>query len=156
MKTTNLFGESVMATHDPHYIHKKKVNYRQGSELLNCRLCDHRDYSRCRFAGDVSNTSLCDRFLRAESDLATDTRNAAYSAYVGRKMNRDQKIVYETLQRVGHPMSNLEVSTKTGLPVNVVSGRMNELRIRVENVKAAGKRKCKISGRTVQTWEPVK
>lgn len=50
--------------------------------------------------------------------------------------------------------TNLEISDFSGLPINIVSGRMNDL-VKKGLVVEGPKRECKISKNTVIEWRPV-
>jgi len=83
--------------------------------------------------------------------LALDTRNEAYRTLenVGQK----QSAVYSILSR-GRSMSNSEIARVLGWSINRVTPRVYELR-ELGFVRPSEKRICRVSGRTVQTWEAV-
>ena len=72
-----------------------------------------------------------------------------------------QKQVYNCL-RLTEPSNNLMISKKVGLTINVVVGRMNELRNKLKIVGFVFKEICPITGKktmffeTVRTWEERK
>ena len=80
-----------------------------------------------------------------------DTSLDAYHDPVNReKLGRCQVIVLECLEK--YPDStDREISWKTGLAINNVTGRRNEL-VDLGLVEENGKRVCSISGRTVYQW----
>lgn len=61
-----------------------------------------------------------------------------------------QKRVYDYIKLIG-PSTNLEVSRNTGMPINTVTPRTNEL-VKIGMLKQCGKRKCLVSGRIAKTW----
>ena len=58
------------------------------------------------------------------------------------------------LQIQGHPMTNKEIQTATGLEISSVSGRVNDLK-KHGMVKVVGKRLCKVTGNTASIVKPT-
>ena len=87
----------------------------------------------------------------------TETSLEAYEG-LKPKLETRQKQVYDCLSLI-EPSNNLMISKRTGLPINVVAGRMNELRNKLKIVGFVFKAICPITGkktmffRTVRTWE---
>ena len=60
------------------------------------------------------------------------------------------RTILKLLLKAGEPMSLQEISITTGLPINAVSGRVNELKNSSPPLLSEGeKRKCKITGRKI-------
>lgn len=85
---------------------------------------------------------------------ATQTRNRAYfalrdSTKLGEQQNRIMRAIDASNNRYGiHDHSLREIAALTGLEINAVSGRVNELKKAGLLVEAA-QRRCKVTGRTV-------
>ena len=76
----------------------------------------------------------------------------AYRAIV-KNLGKRQAAVLRVLEK-GRPLTNLELSTMAGLPINSVTPRVFELR-KLGLVEEAGKRPCQMSGRMAIAWRVV-
>jgi len=63
-----------------------------------------------------------------------------------------QRKVWSTLLDCVTPLTNLEVSKRSGIPINQVTPRMNEL-VKKGIVVQHSKRNCTVSGRIAITWK---
>lgn len=87
---------------------------------------------------------------------AVDTRNQAFfqhrnSGKLGEQQKRIMRAIHESNARHGkHDHSLREICALTGLPVNAVSGRVNELKRDPHNLlKEAEPRACRVTGRRI-------
>ena len=64
------------------------------------------------------------------------------------KLGSQAKQIYQLLLEAGRDMSLQEICGATGLQINAVSGRINEMK-RHGLVDDANKRKCRVTGRTI-------
>ena len=81
----------------------------------------------------ISTTSI-----EAFNDINSDGRSAT-----------QKNMILDTLDEIGKPLSAREVSNITGIEINAVSGRINDLKKDGLLVEAE-KRKCSISHRTIR------
>lgn len=84
---------------------------------------------------------------------ATDTRNQAFfqhrnSGKLGEQQKRIMRAIHESNARHGkHNHTLREICAMTGLPVNAVSGRVNELKKDPHNLlKEDTPRQCRVTG----------
>lgn len=84
--------------------------------------------------------------------MKSDFRDTSLDAYlkVQPQLGEKQKRIYALFREYGN-CTNLELSTKSGIPINQVTGRTRELYTKGYLVQA-GKRACNISGMTVCSW----
>lgn len=70
------------------------------------------------------------------------------------RMKRDnrigpqQRIVIMALYQSENPLTRTELSYATGLPINVITGRVNEM-VKLNFISECGERKCTITGMKV-------
>lgn len=83
--------------------------------------------------------------------MVRDTSKKAYKDIIEEGILGEKQLqVYKYL--AGFPYStDKEISHFTGLEINVVTGRRNEL-VRMGLVEDAGKRECTITGRLAHNW----
>jgi hypothetical protein len=62
-------------------------------------------------------------------------------------LTRQQAVIVAAMAR-GRDYSLQELSAKTGFPINVISGRVNELKAS-KQLEVAAQRRCSVSGRTI-------
>lgn len=85
--------------------------------------------------------------------MATSTSINAYYGSVKPTLGPRHKAVMEAFVRKEN-FSNSELANFLGWPINTVVPRTNELRNK-GMLRSAGKRKCKVTGMEVMTWEAV-
>ena len=79
----------------------------------------------------------------------SDTSIECYHAIRGEgKLGKQQAVIIETVRK-GRDYSLQELVKLTGLPINAVSGRVNELK-ESSRLEVAEKRKCSVTDRTVR------
>lgn len=90
------------------------------------------------------------------NQTATQTRNQAFfqhrnSGKLGEQQKRIMRAIHESNARHGkHDHSLREICALTGLPVNAVSGRVNELKKEPHKLlKEAPQRNCRVTGHRV-------
>jgi len=86
-------------------------------------------------------------------ETATDTRDQSYELThaEGKVHGRQKQILSFLMQHPDHALSNMEISRASGLPINVVTGRMFELR-EAGLVCSKGRRHCSLTQRLVHVW----
>ncbi len=79
-------------------------------------------------------------------------RSTSLDAYndVKKELGDRQKLVLDWIKKLGCP-TNLEISKFSGIPINQVTPRTNEL-VKMGLVTECEKRQCSISKRTVWSW----
>jgi len=82
---------------------------------------------------------IAETTLRAKHPETRDTREG------------QRQRILALLEMRGGPMTRLEVSVDTGLPINIVCWRFRDLRI-ANMITRYLDRDCRISGERVQTW----
>ncbi len=90
-----------------------------------------------------------------------DTRNVNYHSHraSGKLTSQQLEImarIERSCERYGpHDFSLQEIAANTRLPINVVSGRVNELK-RLGQLVECKKRPCRVTGRTITPVIPAK
>lgn len=81
-------------------------------------------------------------------------RDTSLNAYIELnntdKLSQYQRKVYKVISQHGN-VTDKEISEITRMQINNVTGRRNEL-LKLGMIEDNGKRKCKITGRTVYQW----
>lgn len=88
---------------------------------------------------------------RHANHTVRDTSRAAYTEHkaTGRLNNNQQRIVDLLMKNMGRDYTRSEIHRALNLPINVVSGRVNEL-IHVKHlVVEKRRRECNVTGKTV-------
>ena len=83
------------------------------------------------------------------------TQQTSLEAYydIQKSLGDRQKRIYELIRSLGNP-TNKEISSFSGIEINSVTPRTNEL-VKKGLVRECSKRFCKISGKTAITWRIV-
>lgn len=84
--------------------------------------------------------------------MITDTSLDAYNS-IKPELGDRQRVVLDVIRYLGNP-TNTEISRYTGLPINIITPRTNELREK-GLVVDAGKKECSVTGRIVYSWKVV-
>jgi len=92
--------------------------------------------------------------VEAGLPLFSGVRTSSAEAFAGIKasgvLGAQARTILKLLLSEGQPMSLQEICKKTGFAINAVSGRVNELKSTSPRlIGEGGKRKCKITGRTI-------
>lgn len=85
--------------------------------------------------------------------MITDTSLKAYYGDVLPTLGARHELVLKVFINKGN-FSNSELANFLQWPINTVTPRVNELR-KKGLLRFAGKRKCKVTGKEVMTWEGV-
>lgn len=89
--------------------------------------------------------------LRPDGRGMRDTSRAAFSEQraAGKVKGAQARITAFLEARRGQSFTRSEISRGTGMPINVVAGRVNELIHVKQMLVEKGKRVCSVSGKTV-------
>jgi len=86
----------------------------------------------------------------------SDTSLNAWSMMKGQYLGKLQQKVYLLFKKYAfmsktHDNTNLEISKYSGIPINIITARVNELR-KMGLLVLSCKRSCFVSDNTVQAW----
>ena len=85
--------------------------------------------------------------------MVTETSLESFKE-IKKDIGRRQKMVYNVLKDLG-PANNLMISKKSGIPLQSVCGRMNELRNKLKLVTFSHIGKCPYTKRSTQYWKCI-
>lgn len=86
--------------------------------------------------------------------MIRDTSREAYEAVLP-DLSEKQATVLGLLNTAREALTNSEIGQALAWPINTVTPRTNEL-VKLGKVADAGKRTCRITGRTAHTWGVAK
>jgi len=86
--------------------------------------------------------------------MIQETSQLAFYNFVKPNLGERQKAVFELLEKADN-LTNSEIASRLGWPINTVVPRVYELR-KANLVCEATKRVCRITGRRVIAWQKVK
>lgn len=85
--------------------------------------------------------------------MMSNVRDTSLETYFGEiqpTLGKRQKAVFDIIEKLGSS-TNLEISRYSGIPINQVTPRTNEL-VKKGLVVADTKRECSVSHKTVYSW----
>lgn len=85
--------------------------------------------------------------------MATETSMEAHSQLKASKVRHDYGIILRAISSL-REANNSMIAQRTGLKINIVCARMNELRNKFANspIEFVGNKQCPINGTTTQFW----
>lgn len=93
--------------------------------------------------------------INQQQNMAKMIRDTSQNAYesVRPELGERQRLVFNELKKYGN-LTNMELAVSLGVSVNTVTPRIFELR-KFGKVAEWGKRECRVTGRTVISWQAV-
>ena len=91
-----------------------------------------------------------------KTNVSDTSLNAYFNVIHGGYLGKSQQKIYLLFKKYAfmsktHDNTNLEISKYSGIPINIITARVNELR-KMGLLVLSCKRSCFVSGNTVQAW----